>query len=653
MREFYEFFHNFFTIENLSVAQWEDIQKIGDHIHAMNQLALAKKRAFGNPNYSIEQYRETFLHLISSDESVEERIRWFLTSEDSASKYLGGGAISEIMAQLNAERYIMWNRRDQEASEYLGLDPNPPRGLDTAASFERANAIVRSIFPIYEEIVGKQTELPIGIEVDQFLSWIYETRLSQSKKPHPPADIQHAWVYSPGNNASHLEMLQLDGDMGINWQIGNLATYNKQEDVLRALQQTYPKAGNNRPTNDARSCYDFGHSIQEGHLVFAKKGRREIVAWGIVTGPYRYEPQKDFCHRRKIEWKATGHWELPAGVMLSVKTLTDITNDVEQVQMLVNLVQDDRKISPSNTLIPPQPNPLQRYDLDKACEDVFIPRETIADIRDRLTRKLNIILQGPPGVGKTYVARRLAWLLMEEQDDSRIGLVQFHQSMGYEDFVQGYRPQMNGQGFRRKNGVFIDFCQRASQDPGRKWVFIIDEINRGNMSKILGELLMLIEHDKRSKRYATRLALHEESDTPFFVPPNVHIIGLMNTADRSLAVVDHALRRRFSFIDIEPAFGQYELQQWLMRYWEDDVAQAIDVRLCELNRAIEADPDLGCGYRIGHSHFCDQKPDIKQNWNDYQILIKSDIAPLLREYWFDRPNDAFSRIEVLLDGIEE
>jgi len=658
IHDFHTFFKEFFTEDNLASAEWTDIKKIGDRIHAMNQVALAKARAFGNPNYPIEQYRETFHYLAFGDGSVEDRMRWFMTSDESASKYLrgSGGAISEIMAQLNADQYILWNRRDQEACKYLGLDPNPPRGLDVAASFERANTVVRQIFPLYKEIVGRQTDLPIGLEVDQFLSWIYETKLSHNEHPVPPADAQRAWVFSPGRNADQMEMLYRDGDMGINWvDLANLTTYHNAEEVMRALQQAYPRDSERRPTNNARTCFDFGHSIQEGDLVFAKKGRREIVAWGIVRGPYRFEAGRDMRHRRKIDWKALGHWILPVGVNLGLKTLTDITGDVEQVQMLVELVQAggvNAAPQKAGSLPSPIATMVFPYDLDQACQDVFIPRETIAGIVDRLTRKLNVVLQGPPGVGKTYVARRLAWLLMEEKDDSRIGLVQFHQSMGYEDFVQGFRPQSGGAGFRRKDGAFLDFCRRASQDPGRKWVFIIDEINRGNISKIFGELLMLIEHDKRSARYAARLALHEDGEAPFFVPKNVHIMGLMNTADRSLAVVDHALRRRFSFMDITPAFGQSEFRTWLGRYWEDDVAEAIDARLQELNRLIAADRDLGEGFRIGHSHFCDHQPDIKQNWDDYRTIIEADLAPLLKEYWFDRPTDVASRIDALLDGMD-
>ena len=238
-------------------------------------------------------------------------MRWFMTSDEAAAKFLrgNGGAISEIMAQLNADRYVCWNRRDQEASKYLGLDPDPPRGLDVAASFEWANAIIRQIFPLYEHIVSRQTEVPIGVEVDQFLSWIYEARLQQGDPPVPPADATRAWVFAPGRNADAMDMLHRDGDMGIGWNgLGDLTAYESVEGVLHALQRAYQSDHKSRPTNNARTCYDFGHSIQEGDLVFAKKGRREIVAWGIVRGPYRYEPETALGNRRKVEWKARGRW---------------------------------------------------------------------------------------------------------------------------------------------------------------------------------------------------------------------------------------------------------------------------------------------------------------------------------------------------------
>jgi len=664
LHQYHMFFREFFTKQRLATAEWSDFQKIGNHVHALNQVALAKARAFGKKNYSIEEYRATFTKLAFGEGTVEERMRWFLASSEAASKYLcgAGGAISEIMAQLNPDGYVMWNRRDQEAIRYLGLEAVRQRGLDVAAQFEQFNVTAREIFPRYERIVGKQTDLPIGLEVDQFLSWIYATRLAASAPPEPPAEITRAWLYAPGSNADQMDMLHAAGDMGIGWErLGDLNAYHSTEEVLAAIKRNWPNPDGSEPTNNARTCWDFAHSMQEGDLVFAKKGRREIVAWGIVKGSYRFEEKATFAHRRPVEWKAVGSWPMPEGRNLSLKTLTNISEDPEQVQILTDLVQ--RRPTHGTTEPLPRPEQLDKtsqeskpakpYGIEQAIADVFVPQETLEKARDRLLRKLNLVLQGPPGVGKTYVARRLAWLLMGEQDDRRIGMVQFHQSLGYEDFVQGFRPRQDGQGFSRQDGSFLDFCKRAAADPGRRWVFIIDEINRGNISKILGELLMLIEHDKREECYAVRLALQRIEESRFFVPPNVYIIGLMNTADRSLAVVDHALRRRFAFMDLDPAFGSAELSDWLRRYWEDDVAQAIEVRVAELNQVIATDPDLGPGYRVGHSHFCDCAALGLQTWEEYRQIIETDLAPLLREYWFDRPKTASERIGLLLAGADE
>src|SRR5439155_21713779 len=185
------------------------------------------------------------------------------------------------------------------------------------------------------------------------------------------------------------------------------------------------------------------------------------------------------------------------------------------------------------------------FDREKALKRLFMSENDFDHMLEQLRRKKNLILQGPPGVGKTFVAQTLAYALMGSEDKERVAMVQFHQSYGYEEFIQGLRPTGNGS-YILRDGIFSLFCQRAQQDD-RDHVFIIDEINRGNLSKILGELLMLIERDKRSKEYALPLAYSDPGSDPFFAPSNVHIVGLMNTSDRSLAMVDYALRRRFAF----------------------------------------------------------------------------------------------------------
>ncbi|MCI9349865.1 MAG: AAA domain-containing protein, partial [Oscillibacter sp.] len=216
--------------------------------------------------------------------------------------------------------------------------------------------------------------------------------------------------------------------------------------------------------------------------------------------------------------------------------------------------------------------------------------------------------------------------IMGEKDENRIEFVQFHQNYSYEDFVMGYKPVEDR--FERKDGVFYRFCQKAENQPGKAFFFIIDEINRGNMSKIFGELLMLIEKEYRG----TKIAL-TYSDFPFSVPDNLYIIGMMNTADRSLAMIDYALRRRFSFFEMEPGFHSEGFMRYQSGLNNEKLNELIE-RVKELNQKIIADKSLGKGFCIGHSYFCNQTV-CTDEWLD--IIVNYEILPMLSEYWFDEP----------------
>jgi len=270
--------------------------------------------------------------------------------------------------------------------------------------------------------------------------------------------------------------------------------------------------------------------------------------------------------------------------------------------------------------------------------DVFISEETYETIKALLMRKKNLILQGAPGVGKTYAAKRLAYSLMGKKDASRIKMLQFHQSYAYEDFIMGYRP--NGMGFELKEGPFYQFCKVASENPDEDYYFIIDEINRGNMSKVFGELMMLIESDKRGEELTLTY-----SDSPFYVPENLYIIGTMNTADRSLAIIDYALRRRFCFFELEPAFETETFKTHLLSQGaSEDLINKIKMKVGNINLEIAKDVNLGKGFRIGHSYFCNYTDSDK--W--YEEIIKYEIQPLIKEYWFDEEEKAKNYVEELL-----
>ena len=268
----------------------------------------------------------------------------------------------------------------------------------------------------------------------------------------------------------------------------------------------------------------------------------------------------------------------------------------------------------------------ESYTVDNFLSDVFMSKESYDHLRAKLEIKKNIILQGAPGVGKTFSAKRLAYSIMEEKDDNRICFVQFHQNYSYEEFIEGYKP--DEEGFKLRKGIFYNFCTQAKNDPSRPYFFIIDEINRGNLSKIFGELLMLVESAYRNERVALLY-----SGEKFYVPENLYIIGMMNTADRSLAMIDYALRRRFSFFDLKPGYdtdGFKEKQKSL----NNEKYNKLVSEIIELNKEIVKEGSLGWGFEIGHSYLCYNKVDeVTDRW--LYAVVNYDIIPLLSEYWFD------------------
>lgn len=431
------------------------------------------------------------------------------------------------------------------------------------------------------------------------------------------------WLYAPGRGACKWDEFYERGIMGLAWgEVGDLSSYATKQGLKQQMLQTYPENGTQK--NDIHALWQFANEMKPGDVVFAKRGTTEIIGRGIVTGDYVYDADAEhYRNVRGVRWTHKGNWSLDKPWPVR-KTLTEITDYTDRLAQLKAFFEEEDGAFDGEEM----PVPLTEYPVGKFLKEVYMDRRGYDAIVGLLKTKKNIILQGAPGVGKTYAAKRLAYSMMGVKDVSRVKLVQFHQSYSYEDFIEGYRP--SGAGFELVKGAFYSFCKKAAEDEENAYFFIIDEINRGNLSKIFGELFMLIESDKRGDKL--QLLYSREL---FSVPTNVHIIGMMNTADRSLAMLDYALRRRFAFVELSPAFDSDGFRKYCAGL-DNSRFEALVREVESLNRAIAEDESLGEGFCIGHSYFCNMEAD---SCTDAALasIVDYELIPMLKEYWFDEP----------------
>ena len=455
--------------------------------------------------------------------------------------------------------------------------------------------------------------------IDSIINGTY-IRIEPKNMDEPALSVppKRYWIYAPGNNSSKWEEFYSQGIMGIGWdEMGDLKQYPSKDAMKTKMKELY--GAEYSYMNSALATWQFANEIQAGDIVYAKKGMHKVIGRGIVESGYIFDAGRDeYKHIRKIRWTHNGEWEHPGQAVM--KTLTDITPYTDYVHKLEALFVDED----STDAIEEPEIKYDPYTEDDFLSEVFMDAGRYNTLVNLLKTKKNIILQGAPGVGKTFTAKRLAFSIMGQKDTSRVMMVQFHQSYSYEDFIMGFRPSKDG--FELTPGPFYQFCKTAQDDDERDYFFIIDEINRGNVSKIFGELLMLIEKEKRGEKL--RLLYSNEL---FSVPKNVYIIGMMNTADRSLAIIDYALRRRFAFFELEPAFDSEGFKA-VMHQANNPKFNALIEQIKALNDFISKDESLGNGFRIGHSYLCTNE-EITDEW--LEAVIKYELLPLLGEYWFD------------------
>jgi len=299
------------------------------------------------------------------------------------------------------------------------------------------------------------------------------------------------------------------------------------------------------------------------------------------------------------------------------------------------------------------PAPIQPYSVDSIIADgCFLDRTSIDEILKCLRDKKNLILQGPPGTGKTWLAKRVAFALIGQRDESKIKAVQFHTNLSYEDFVRGWRPAGKGT-LELVDGPFLEMIKLAASDPSRSYVIVIEEINRGNPAQIFGEMLTLLEDNKRTPDEALELSYRRTDGERVFIPGNLYVIGTMNIADRSLALVDFALRRRFAFIDLEPTLGA-TWRKWVnaQNGISEDILEDFERRIEILNKEISNEATLGRQFRIGHSYVTPRSNNpITDPSGWFKQVVKTEIGPLLDEYFYDAPDRAQKSKMLLTEGL--
>lgn len=582
-----------------------------------------------------EEVRAMFIELYDENKDVYERISRFKQKSDILLEKYGNGAAKHYQNE-NAISTYLWLRYPDK---YYIYKPGEVKivsdRLESSYTFKKGSAgsfvpsyNIHNFFQFYDEIcaeLNQDMELK-NLLASQLTENCYpDTALKTltvdvgtfiSKYTDEPVVSRYEWwpiKYNPGFTVDDWKKLLNDKE---------IFNKNSLEIMKRILDYGGEATCKQLSTKYGESWnfYNAGSSSLARRIV-QKTGCPVMV---IDNKNNKWWPVLYVGKDAKKDCEGSYIWKLRDELFEALKR-TDLSKINLYANSTEHLLQTEK-----------QDNEYKKEDFLK---EVYMTEAEYNRLAAVLMKKKNIILQGAPGVGKTFAAKRLAYSVMGEKDDKRIEFIQFHQNYSYEDFMMGYKP--SGDGFELKYGIFYRFCQKAAENPEENYFFIIDEINRGNMSKIFGELLMLIEADYRGRKAV--LAYNGEE---FSVPENLHIIGMMNTADRSLAMIDYALRRRFSFFDIEPGFDSDGFIRYQNRL-ADNTFNTLIERIKELNNEIMQDKSLGKGFCIGHSYFCNAD-NCTEEW--LRDVVDFDILPMLSEYWFD-DYAKLQRWENILHGV--
>ncbi len=573
--------------------------------------AMIQKFAQADP----EATKSMFLSLYDESKDLTSRVEEFIAEANAIREKYSDGTWHNHWQDANSVSTYLWLRYPDQyyiykysecraVAQALDSDFVPKKGAGTIN-------LVRG-FELYNRICDELSQ-------DEGLATLLHSVLDASCYPDPALKtltidvcFYISRVHSEKSKGSNRKYWWLVASPD-RWSLSRLAVGDTQDYALYNADKSKRKYFRNL------------HDAKAGDLVVGYESSpvKKVIALGEIT-----DNDGTRVHFRKTEDlhnpiayatitsdpDLAGMECLPANMQASLFKLTK-----NEYDHLIDLIRAENPL--------PIKNGVKSYSKECFLSEVYMAENDFDTLVSLLKRKQNLILEGPPGVGKTFAATRLAYAMMGEKRHSNIEFVQFHQNYSYEDFVMGYKP--GEKRFELEYGVFYNFCKKAD-GKGEPFFFIIDEINRGNMSKIFGELLMLIEKDYRGTE--ATLAYNK---TPFSVPKNVYIIGMMNTADRSLAMIDYALRRRFSFYKMEPQFDSQGFRDYQASLGNDTFDTLIE-QIKKLNKKIVADDSLGKGFCIGHSYFCNQEKCTEEQMDVWmKEVVEHDILPMLSEYWFD------------------
>ncbi len=583
---------------------------------------MIKSFAMADP----EAVRFMFMALFDESKNLAQRIEQFITlAEDLRVKYDDGtwkqhyqtaNAISTYLWLKYPDKYYIYKYSEVRAiAREIGSDFIPKKGGSVSN--------IENSYKLYDEIRKK---LASDSELDEIL----QNALNEDCYPDPR---KITMTLDVGFFVSRFYNQQKEVDLN---SLHSDAKFSKWYAPI--IESLYKMGGSGkRPDVHQRIIKDYGITDDELKVVNST-GNAQVL--NDIDWARNY-----LVYEGVLDKGENGLWTLTElGKKLIITE--ELASKLTAKWVKIKTAEREHRYVPDIDLTPyyvyrtdGNQNSIALYTKEDFLNEVYMAEENYNTLVGLLKNKKNLILQGAPGVGKTFAATRLAYSMMGEKDDSRIEFVQFHQNYSYEDFIMGYKPQ--DEGFKLTNGIFYQFCMNAAEHPDKDYFFIIDEINRGNMSKIFGELLMLIEKDYRG----TTVTL-AYSRTAFSVPKNLYIIGMMNTADRSLAMIDYALRRRFSFYEMEPGFNSKGFKAYQASLKNETFNTLIE-QIIDLNREINIDDSLGSGFRIGHSYFCGQE-ECTEEW--VKAVVYYDIIPMLQEYWFD-DRQKVKRWENLLIGV--